>query len=146
MNLYPQPGTQQRDAGELGCKAYTCLDEIWRQRADAVIICTPASTHWWYTLRPYAGKHVPCEKPRGAMPGRQRSCWRLRIMQKPNRWFPANQRWLRTPHKAARESRCRCVIGICAECAQPFGDWICPWMPVQKITMRQSEVLSYLLI
>ena len=41
----------RKDAGELGCKAYTCLDEIWADSCvDAVIICTPASTHCRYTL------------------------------------------------------------------------------------------------
>ena len=53
----------RKDAGELGCKAYTCLDEIWADSCvDAVIICTPASTTAGIRWLPWLLGNMSCVK------------------------------------------------------------------------------------
>jgi len=100
------------DAAKLGCKAYAAPDEIWADSCvDAVIICTPASTHCPYVLAALSeGKHVLCEKPMSVTAEEARLM--LEAVKKTDRklMISHNQRYYQ-PHQKAKELLEQGVIG-----------------------------------
>src|SRR5690554_5936000 len=64
--LSSSPTSSQRSATELGAdKFYSSVEDLLQDPAvDVVHVCTPNTTHEYYTrLALEAGKHVVCEKP-----------------------------------------------------------------------------------
>ena len=111
--IYNRNAVQSKqDAEKLGCKAYCNLEDMWDDpELDAVIICTPASTHCDLILAALAaGKHVLCEKPMCVtmeeadeiLAAAEKSSKKLMISH--------NQRYYK-PHQKAKELISSGVIG-----------------------------------
>lgn len=143
----------RRDAGELGCKAYTCLDEIWADSCvDAVIICTPASTHCRYTLAALAaGKHVLCEKPMSVTAGEAALMLEASDNAEAKLMVSHNQRYY-GPHIKARELLDAGVIGIVLNVRSCLGldlpmDDACPedYNAASEVLSHRVDLMHYLL-
>ena len=143
----------RKDAGELGCKAYTCLDEIWADSCvDAVIICTPASTHCRYTLAALAaGKHVLCEKPMSVTAGEAALMLEASDNAEAKLMVSHNQRYY-GPHIKARELLDAGVIGIVLNVRSCLGldlpmDDACPedYNAASEVLSHRIDLMHYLL-
>lgn len=143
----------RRDAGELGCKAYGCLDEIWADSCvDAVIICTPASTHCRYTLAALAaGKHVLCEKPMSVTAGEAALMLEASDIAEAKLMVSHNQRYY-GPHIKARELLDAGVIGTVLNVRSCLGldlpmDDACPedYNAASEVLSHRIDLMHYLL-